>query len=315
MMKALSEAIREDKLYKLDPKNHELLIESAPLSVTWAGICRSKETGGMEEWAKGQETPDVGDVESCDWYHGTWQLLRLLNMVAVPPWYAFYKRALTSVLRRRPNANILIAAAADYGMLATLHEGIEAAGATPKITIYDICETPLLSCQWYAERHGLEVECVCDNILTSSEMPLATFDLIVTDEFLTVIGDEDKPAVVRRWKELLVPGGTVVTTVMVGDPTTPELRAGYAARARRLLKENAGILDQIGMSEDELVARFDRFAEYHTRHMIKDENEVRRLFGEDFYLGFLSLVPTPGECVNPTYSFQIVASLPYLRPA
>jgi len=297
-------------LYTLDPRTRELLVESAPLMEKWAADhCGSKDSGGMEEWAKTHDPAQAPPSMSCNWYHGTWQYLRLLNMVAVPPWYEFYQEALTGVLRRRPQAQVLISAAADYGMLATLHEAMQATGATPRIRIYDICRTPLRACQWYAERHGFSVECVCENLLTG-DLPKASFDLIVTDEFLTVIKGADKPLIVQRWKELLTPGGTLVTTAMVGGPTTPELRQGYAERARRLLDGHADSFPhhQNG-GRDNLLQLFHHFASVHTRHMLSGEEELRRLFDGFGKVSFESIV-TPGECVNPTESFQIVASVP-----
>ena len=286
-----------------------LLLESAALMWEWSrNHCAFKTTGGMEEWGKNRNAGQAAEpVGSCDWYHGTWQVLRLLDMVAVPPWYEFYNRALSTVLRAKPRANVLISACADLGMLATLHDAIETAGARPTITIYDICETPLRSARWYAERNELDVECVCDNLLTSPTIPLGCFDLVVTDEFLTVIKDPDKPTIVERWRQFLRPGGTLVTTAMIGSPTTPELRKRYAAKARRLLDENYHRLGSLGASLEDLKARTDRFAELHTRHMFIDEAAVRSLFS-DFQLT-LSRTSTPGECVNPTSSFQIVATV------
>lgn len=305
-----SSAMSFESLYELDPQTRDLLIESAPLMEAWSATdCSSKSTGGMEEWAKNQGAAEVQPVESCDWYHGTWQYLRLLNMVAVPPWYEFYNEALSNVLRQRPNAEVLISAAADYGMLATLHDAIRATGAAPRIVLYDICRTPIRACQWYAERHGLSIECVCANLLTC-DIPPASFDLIVTDEFLTVIKSEDKGQIVKRWRELLKPGGSLVTTAMMGGPTTPELRRGYAERARRQLAANpASFPHHNNGHSNELQRRLEIFASVHTRHMLADEAEVRRLFAG---FGTFSCVSTatPGECVNPTYSCQIVASVP-----
>ena len=304
-------AVAPDQLYQLDERTRTLLIESAPLMSAWAKTdCRAKPDGGMEEWAKTQGRKDVLRLTSCDWYHGTWQYLRLLNMVAVPPWYRFYQKALSSFLRKRPESSILIAAAADYGMLATLHEAVVTARSTPRITVYDLCETPLRACRWYAEREGLDIECVCDNIITSATLPRGAFDLIVTDEFLTVVKAEDKPRVTRRWKDLLRPGGTVVTTAMIGEPTTPELRKSYAARARRLLEAQADVFRGMGVTSKELTDQIERFAAFHTRHMISGEGEVRDLFA-DLYLAFCVPTDTPGECVNPTRSLQIIASIPF----
>jgi 2-polyprenyl-3-methyl-5-hydroxy-6-metoxy-1,4-benzoquinol methylase len=305
-LEATADTTLDGLLYALDPRTRALLQESAPLIAEWSRReCQAKPLGGMEEWAKenGQRRPDA-----CDWYHGTWQHLRLLNMVAVPPWYGRYNRSLSAVLRRRPHAEVLISACADWGMLATLHEAIETAGATPRITIYDICRTPLLACEWYAARHGLQVHCVCDNIITSPRMTLGAYDLIVTDEFLTVLKDDYKPQIVKRWRALLKPGGTVVTTAMIGGPTTPSLREGYALRAGHLLGRDGDAFAAMGADREGLLDRFARFAEFHTRHMLAHEGQVRALFA-GFDLSFSRTV-TPGECVNPTSSFEIVAVLP-----
>jgi 2-polyprenyl-3-methyl-5-hydroxy-6-metoxy-1,4-benzoquinol methylase len=297
----------DDSMYTLDARNRELLIESAPLMESWsAAHCAGKDKGGMEEWAKKE---NVQPVASCDWYHGTWQYLRLLNMVAVPPWYEFYQEALGNVLRRRPKADVLISAAADFGMLAILHEAIRATQAEPRVVVYDICNTPLRSCQWYAERHGLAIECVRANLLTD-DIPPASFDLIVTDEFLTVIKAADKPLIIQRWRELLKPGGTLVTTAMIGRATTPELRQGYAERARRLFEESSlSFPHHFNGRREEILHRFETFASYHTRHMLSGEDEIKQLFDGFGEFSYVKIV-TPGECVNPTESFQIVATVP-----
>jgi hypothetical protein len=308
MQAAEMQVLQPSELYQIDNETLNLLIESSPFMLEWSRTkCKHKEVGGMEEWAKthkGEQAPIA-----CDWYHGTWQFLRLLNMVAVPPWYEFYNEALSGILLKKPDANVLISACADYGMLATLHQAIKTADANPTIQIYDICATPLASCEWYAQRNGLKIQCFCDNIITSPSMPLGAFDLIVTDEFLTVLKKEYKPQITERWFDLLAPGGSVVTTAMLGEITTPERRKGYADRARLLVETNGTALRATKVPVKDLLAQFDTFAQVHTRHMLVDEQEIRGLFSK-FELEFLKVIPTPGECVNPTNSYQIVATRP-----
>lgn len=290
----------------LDSHTRALLIESAPLSETWSETgCLSKSGGGMEEWAKDHRL----DPDSCAWYHGTWQYLRLLDMVAVPHWHRdFYNTALSAILKRKPNANILISAAADYGMLASLHEAIEIAAVRPTIVVYDICKTPLKSCQWYADKHGLEIHTRCENLLTG-HVTEAPFDLIVTDEFLTVLKTAYKPQITHRWKELLKPGGSVVTVAMMGGETTPELRSNYSERARRLIESSNGdYLPNHGGDKSHIIRRLLAFADFHNRYMLSGEAELRSLLSM-FDEVECRPITTPGECVNPTDSFQIVASL------
>lgn len=294
----------------LDARTRELLAESAPLMEQWSEQeCARKLEGGMEEWAKNNH-PDKAAECDCAWYHGTWQYLRLLDMVAVPDWHRdFYNEALGNILKRKPNANVLISAAADYGMLAMLHEAMELTGSSPKVLIYDICKTPLRACEWYADRHGISIETRCENLLTGP-IPEAPFDLIVTDEFFTVLKSEYKPLISTKWRELLKPGGSVVTVAMMGGVTTPELRRRFAERACELLEASNGdyLSNQSTFPKEAVIDRFIAFAELHTRHMVTGESEVHSLLS-----GFDNVtcrrITTPGECVNPTDSFQIVASL------
>jgi 2-polyprenyl-3-methyl-5-hydroxy-6-metoxy-1,4-benzoquinol methylase len=297
-----------DTIYGAMEPSHgttELLLESAPLMFEWSqSECVRKATGGMEEWAKTENTA-TSDALACDWYHGTWQLLRLLNMVAVPPWYSFYQGALVTALAATPQPRVLISACADYGMLATLHAAIVESKASPKIFVVDICETPLRACRWYAERFGLQIDCSRDNLLTSSALREHSFDVIVTDEFLTVIKNPDKPIIAQRWWQLLAPGGVLVTTAMIGRETTPELRGYYSEKARRAWEENSGLASRLRLGITELTQLCKRFAQFHNRFMISHESQIREVLkGFDFTL---TPIVTPGECVNPTSSYQIVA--------
>jgi hypothetical protein len=290
----------------LDAQTRNLLVDSAPLSETWSRTeCCAKPKGGMEEWAKDQRL----EPDNCGWYHGTWQYLRLLDMVAVPHWHRqFYNETLGGILKQKPNANVLISAAADWGMLASLHEAMQIAGASPNIVLYDICPTPLKSSQWYAAKHKFSLKTRCANIITEhiSEAP---FDLIITDEFLSVLKSEYKPLIAKRWKELLKSGGSVVTVAMLGGETTPELRQGYAERARRLLEStNGNYLPSHGEAKKaEVLERCITFANFHTRHMLSNEQELRNLLS--IFEGLeMRRITTPGECVNPTDSYQIIAT-------
>jgi len=289
----------------LDPQTLALLIESAPLSEVWSRTeCAPKPKGGMEEWAKENRL----EPDNCGWYHGTWQYLRLLDMVAVPHWHReFYNRVLGGILKQKPRANVLISAAADWGMLASLHEAMQISGATPDIVLYDICGTPLKSCQWYADRHNIAIKTKRANIITE-EIAEAPFDLIVTDEFLSVLKAEYKPSITKRWKELLKPGGAVVTVAMMGGVTTPALRRGYAGRAQGLLELADGnfLPHNSQGTKAHVLQRCITFADFHTRHMVSSENELRGLLSGFDHLECRG-ISTPGECVNPTESFQIVA--------
>jgi ubiquinone/menaquinone biosynthesis C-methylase UbiE len=136
---------------------------------------------------------------------------------------------------------------------------------------------------------------------------------VVTDEFLTVLNGESKSLAVEVWKRVLKPGGKLITTAMIGRWTTEDLRRKYADRASKLLASYARILfadhDSSNEKASRLMHRINKFAALHTRHMIRDENELLTLL-DGFKDVVMQPVETPGECVNPTFSFQITARAP-----
>jgi SAM-dependent methyltransferase len=289
------------------PERLSLLREGSLIMDAFSGSnCLYKESGGMEQWAKDARAAE--HKVSCDWYHGTWQYLRLLNMVAVPDWYPFYVDAIRKVVSQNPRCKIMISACADFGMLAKLHEGLNGAEGHPLIDVYDICPSPLKSAQWYAQKNNLPINSfICADILLG-DLPENKYDLIITDEFLSVIKDDLKPLVIQRWKHLLKPGGYIITTAMEGEVTTPEKREWYAQKARKKILESLHLFEDFIAQDglEKLFERTDKFASLHTRHMIRNRNQLVNLFSE-FQLDQLELVETPGECVNPTFSYQIVA--------
>lgn len=293
-------------MFGLSTKDVVLLKQAAPMNVEYAKRgCTYKNSGGMEEWAKKN---NVAVDLSCEWYHSTWQYLRLINMVAVPNWYEFYNDAISKALREHVKPKVFISACADYGMLAKLHESIIETGVMPEIIIQDICETPLLSCRWYANKYGLDIVCRAEDIITN-DIPERPFDLIITDEFLTVLKDPDKPTIVQKWHDLLKNGGTVITTAMMGEVTTQEKRDYYFNKAVHLYRENKKMMFPFINTceqEDDLLNKFRCFANIHTRHMLKDESVLKELF-KMFNDVEYSVTITPGECVNPTPSCQICA--------
>jgi len=97
---------------------------------------------------------------------------------------------------------------------------------------------------------------------------------------------------------------------MLGKPTTMELRESYAAKSRERLRQYGSQFfpNYSKELEERLIANCERFASFHTRHMLRDVEQIRGLFTDaGFKFQVLSEVETPGECVNPTYSYQIAA--------
>src|ERR1043165_7466178 len=135
------------------------LQESSVYMTALAGdYCKPKDTGGMEEWAIKNHPNAVQSPVYCDWYHDTWQILRLLNMVAVPKWYPFYRDTLADALTRVKRPNVLSSCAAFYAMFWSLPRAIEHAGSGSYLPSMTISQSPLEWSQWYAARHGVSLK-------------------------------------------------------------------------------------------------------------------------------------------------------------
>jgi len=142
----------------------EPLAESAPLAHAWA----------------------KQHCESCGWYHGAWQYLRLAGVISGMTAEAdFFQPVFRDLASEGGSVRVLIAASADYGMLAQVVRGFRAAGVTPSITVLDRCETPLRLNRWYARVFDIEPVLHRGEILEFE--PDAPFDVICTHSFFSFV--------------------------------------------------------------------------------------------------------------------------------
>lgn len=174
----------------------EPLAESAPLALTWATRhCVPHEPGG----------------ESCDWYHGAWQYLRLLEVITgIEAEAGFFLGAFRRLARAGGFERILVAGTADYGMLALVLAAFRAENVVPRVSVMDRCATPLRLNQWYAERQGTTVTPIEKDVFEIEEN--ASFDLLCTHSFLSSVAPERHEDLARRWNRLLRVGGRLVTS-------------------------------------------------------------------------------------------------------
>jgi len=230
----------------------EPLAESAPLAHAWA----------------------ERHCDSCGWYHGAWQYLRLVGVISgITAESAFFQSALRAIAR--DGDRVLIAASADYGMLAQVIRAYRAAGVTPAVTVLDQCETPLLLNRWYARRFELEPVLHRGDIFDYE--PDAPFDVICTHSFFSFVAPGRHAALVRGWRKLLRPGGRVVTSqsVRADYPTdrirfTPEQAAEFGARAERAANGIDAPIREIAT----------RFAERKTGYVVRSEQHLRAAFSD-----------------------------------
>jgi len=238
------------------PAPEEPLAESAPLA-----------------WRLAEE-----QCRGCAWNHGLWQYLRLLGLVTSPSHQpGFYREALAGV--DAPSPRVLVSGAADYAMLAVVLDAFRARKAQPRVTVIDLCETPLALSRWYAERFSARIETRAADIRDYE--PQELFDAVCSDNFFGRFRHEERAAVVAKWKALLRPAGIAVTASRVrpGEGTAAvrfdaAQRQAFCDAVRRAADSRPDLEKQA----DAIAARAALYAEKHFTYPLAGVDELRELF-------------------------------------
>jgi SAM-dependent methyltransferase len=238
---------------------------------------------------------DPATGETCAWCHGIWQYLRLMGLAGAPKQHAeFYRRALNSITGAGSAPRVLVSGAADYSMLAHVLAIYREGGIEPAVTAIDICETPLFLNRWYAERTSASIKCERRDILEYA--PATPFDVICTHSFLVQFSPEDRIRLVAKWRELLRPGGAVVTITRVRPGAGAE-RVGFSPEQTQAFR--ATVLRKAESMRASLQvdpAEMAREAEIYLRALrvwpVRSNAEIKQLFqGRGFRVDELSDAP------------------------
>ena len=217
---------------------------------------------------------------SCDWYHGAWQYLRLLDFVSSPWWHAsFYRNALARQGADRPEIRVLISGCADFSTYALVHSQL---GDSASITSLDLCPTPLIATSWYARRIGASVPELLVADAAEHKRP-GCYDIIVSDSFLPRFRSDALMELLRTWQTSLAPEGAVLTTVRLHD-TGPDEDPRKTERLHRWRQAATdartwwpGVSD---LPLEQLHLRISAFVANQERHSSLDTSTLRVLFAE-----------------------------------
>jgi hypothetical protein len=210
---------------------------------------------------------DPATGESCAWYHGPWQLLRLLGLVMTPARHAdFYGMALEAAASRGSAPRVLISGAADYSLLGHVLAALLARNIEPEITVLDLCETPLALNRWYAERIAYPITiCHRDIFEHQDDQP---FDIICTHSFLGRFDQKQRGRLVEKWRELLRTGGAVITANRIQPAASAEPKAFSPEQARTFLDAVSRGAESLHASTSVDPREVVRQADLYTTHQI-----------------------------------------------
>ena len=232
-------------------------------------------------WSCRQQDGIQQDRPRCDWYHGTWQYLRLLNLVSNPSWHSDYlHRALPERSPSSGKVRVLISGCADYSTYAHVLHGL---GDRLLATTLDWCPTPLYATAWYARHRGARVpELVCEDALTYR--PATKYDLIVSDSFLPRFPAAALRLLLRAWRQSLRKGGSAITTVRIHEAPASgrDGQAGTISQWRRVADASAPWWASVStLPHTELVERVVYFAEHQERTVVHDIDDLKKLFYDE----------------------------------
>jgi SAM-dependent methyltransferase len=225
----------------------------------------------------------------CRWYHGNWYLLKSLDIVSTSAVHAQdISRLLLAALtaRQQPDstADILITGSTDETMVRLAHETCSHAGIDIRLHAVDICSTPLLFMQDYADNNDIALETYCSNILEFSSDQ--RFDIILTHAFMGYFDTGKRDKLVQRWRALLKHDGSIVTIQRVRPADSPEL-VRFTPEQRQRFIETATQRASQAIANPGNNAQYDmdmvkdaatRFAENFQSHAIRSREELETSF-------------------------------------
>jgi SAM-dependent methyltransferase len=248
---------------------------------------------------------DYVSGEDCSWYHGAWQYLRIFDLVSTPTWHPnFYIPQLQLAAENYDTPKILISGTADYSVLAHILWAYDSYNKKCDVTVLDLCQTPLILCQWYAKQSGHLLTTVKADILLYDFGQL--FDIIVTDAFLTRFPRSERIKVIKRWYDLLAPKGRVITTVRISGANSPDKTVARPDQVdsfrSRAFQQASRWQDFIPISPDTIAVKAQRYAERMTSYSARSVDEIRDEFKEvGFDILFFETVQVKGEMLPTTY--------------
>lgn len=256
---------------------------------------------------------DYVSGEDCSWYHGIWQYLRVFDLVSTPTWHPnFYIPQLKLSSTIYENPKILISGTADYSTLAHVLFAFDVNGANCDVTVLDLCQTPLIMCQWYAKQSKHQIKTMKADILTYDFGHL--FDIIVTDAFLTRFPSLERKQVIARWFKILQAKGRVITTVRINDINSPDKIVAHPDQVElfcsKVLQQAQRWQDLFPISPAEIADKARKYAENMVSHSIRNLEEIKSDFTQEgFDLFFSKTVQVKGEML-PTEYLELTAIKP-----
>jgi len=249
---------------------------------------------------------------SCNWYHGSWQYLRLVGLVSTPKWHErFYQDSLNRSLSNEKNASILISGTADYGILEQIYKS-EHIKNVSDVTVMDICESPLYICKWYHDKYAMNIPFINFNIIKRDIMNNMIAEnsqtVIIADAFLTRFDNISREIIIAQWLRMLKPNGFVITTIRIEKTKSGMIKAS-TRDVDKFVKKTEDIVNTKGILfsylSDTITEKAKKYAKKIVSNPINNLDDIYKLF-KGFDVNFVT-AEVEGEINNETIYARVIA--------
>jgi SAM-dependent methyltransferase len=159
----------------------------------------------------------------CANFHALWPYLRIARIVSgVEGGDSILAAAISEICATGPK-DVLIAGAADTGILSLVAK--TEGGRAASFVVIDLCDTPLELCRKFAKRCNLRLETGVQDV---ADMRFrARFDVIIAHSLLQFIPPQDRLKVFSRFAGALRPGGKFIQIFNTSRRIQPTVAADY----------------------------------------------------------------------------------------
>ncbi|MBI3708710.1 MAG: class I SAM-dependent methyltransferase [Proteobacteria bacterium] len=227
---------------------------------------------------------DPATNESCAWYHGFWQYLRVLDLAKTSGGHVdFLVGQLRTLARTGRFAHVLVSGSGDYSMPAHVLWAYAAERAAIELAVVDRCETPLTLSRWYAARRGASIVTYATDILDyATAVP---FDVVMTNSFLGYFDPAARARLFAAWRRLLRRGGKLLLTNRL-RPQAGDEPVGFTAEQARSLCDTvrraaAARREELGVDPETLAHAAQLYAARFRSHPVHSADEVTALLRDN----------------------------------
>lgn len=256
--------------------------------------------------------------QSCAWYHGVWQTMRLLELISsLRRENHFFLTRLHALASSGHYQNVLICGAADYALLARVAAAYSHAGQKPAISVLDRCPTSIYLNRWYAEKFGFSINTELSDIFEYRTPPV--FDIVCAHSLLSFFPPGQRPLLAGALASFLRPGGKFITSQRVHAGRQAEISTFTGQEISAFGKRALAAAEQYRRHSDPhfavraAAAKISDYAKHYKRYPVRSDGEIKALlsnagFTLDFYqgeTGVSSSVDRPAGPADPRSSARV----------